>query len=94
MKLIIDIDEKDYKLFVNENYFSPNIERIKTGLLKGIPLPKDHGRLIDARKFGADEYLEHRYGSDFYWEFRRRLDKQPTIIEADMERSDSVEANH
>lgn len=36
-------------------------------------------RLIDADKFANDEYLEKRYGTDFYWEFRKRLDMQPTV---------------
>ena len=38
-------------------------------------------RLIDADKFANDEYLEKRYGTDFYWEFRKRLDMQPTVCD-------------
>ena len=37
------------------------------------------GRMIDADRWASDEYLEKRYGSDFYWEFRKRVDKQPTV---------------
>lgn len=48
-------------------------------------------RLIDADKFANDEYLEKRYGTDFYWEFRKRLDKQPTVCDIEQIRAEIEE---
>ena len=48
----------------------------------GTVLPEQYGDLIDRNVFASDEYLERRYGADFYWEFRRRLDKQNAIIKS------------
>lgn len=94
IRLVIEIPEKDY------NNIEPflNGETIKGGfnlfkaleiIKNGKPLPKGHGRLID-----ADEYKEHLYACEtngrplHIMELNERLatvDDTPTIIEADKE---------
>lgn len=88
MKLIIDIPEEvKHKVYAYGLSLSPSDkEQLIHAIMNGIPLPKGHGRLIDADAFAIrGEYFEKLYGNDFYWEFKKRLDKQPTIIEADKE---------
>lgn len=68
MKLVIDISEEDYEYIKNSN--DMNFNAIKNGT----PLPKGHGRLID-----ADELLEEINQFDYYDNVR----EAPTIIEAD-----------
>jgi hypothetical protein len=86
MQILIDIPEKDY------NNIEPflNGEPIKGGfnlfkaleiIKNGTPLPKGHGRLIDADKLW-DSYHDLDY--DFYEAF----DLVDTIIEADKESED------
>ena len=70
MKLIIDIHEKDYQSMKNGHIpFS-----VLDAIMKGKPLPKGHGRLID-----ADALVK----SDCYWETEYEVTNAPTIIEAD-----------
>lgn len=82
MKIVIDIPEDAY------NYIKANGARIPyykltNAIKKGTPLPKEHGRLIDADalNFNANynEPLIHK----------QDIDNAPTIIEADTEGSDS-----
>ena len=89
MKLIIDIPQNIYEMVTNTGTFGCYRFNTTKAIKDGTPLPKGHGRLIDKDKFAKDGYLEHRYGEDIYLEFRRRLDKQPIIIEADRKRSNS-----
>lgn len=57
MKLIINIDENDKKYIdrVVDNSFlvKPTVDAILNAVRSGTPLPKGHGRLID-----ADAYLK------------------------------------
>lgn len=79
MKIVIDIQDDVYRVLKEDIYPIPDTERLalvfKTLVKKGTPLPKGHGRLIDAdalRKkwiFGNVE--------------RSTIDDAPTIIEAD-----------
>ena len=75
MKLIIDIDEQHFELLQMAvmNGMGDNAQKI---IAQGIPLPKGHGRLIDADKLW-DSYHDLDY--DFY----EALDLADTIIEAD-----------
>ena len=52
MKLIIDIDENVYtRLFDNgtDFYDTDDILAMAKAIRKGIPLPKDHGRILDEK---------------------------------------------
>ncbi len=80
MQIVIDIPEEMYKWVNDVNKFSDDygvgdfIDLVKNGT----PLPKGHGRLIDADRLW-DSY--HDLGYDFYEAF----DLAETIIEADTE---------
>ena len=85
MKVVIDIPEEAYDfLKLHENNIRANAKYIielkaDIAILDGKPLPKGHGRLID-----ADVYREEMLNSREF-DFFKRLDMQPTIIEADKE---------
>ena len=88
MKVVVDIDENIYHRFVNGFVDEDDAVLIENLFKNGTPLPKGHGRLIDADKF--QEYAYKRY-------FNGRIDDRkiafinlmlssfPTIIEADKE---------
>ena len=95
MQIVIDIPDEVYKAykldfslsFLNSDQQSFARGCLINGLLNGTPLPKGHGRLID-----ADEYKEHLYACEtngrplHIMELDERLatvDDAPTIIEAD-----------
>ena len=66
MQIVIDIPEEEYKC-VQITGCIGNKTCISNAIYNGTPLPKGHGRLID-----ADELLDNTC-----------LDEIPTIIEAD-----------
>lgn len=87
MKLIIDISDEDY----NECKFRKDLlslggeptdltfnMRIETLIANGIPLPKGHGRLIDANKL-ISSFPNYDGVSDV----AKTIDYAPTVIEAD-----------
>lgn len=81
MKIVIDIPEVEYEKIMNGYmplYEAANLIR---DIQNGTPLPKGHGRLIDAdalQKFANEQ--EEKYGISII-----DIDEQPTIIEADKE---------
>ena len=75
MKLIIDIPEWLYQDI--QEYLNPS--PLDKAIQNGIPLPKVHGRLIDAELYRR-EMLDSRE-----FDFFKTLDMQPTVIEADKE---------
>ena len=77
MQLVIDIPKYAYDYVMGSGYFPSNFNMISE-IRNGIPLPKGHGRLIDADKLW-DSYHDLDY--DFY----EALDSADTIIEADEE---------
>lgn len=96
MKIVINISENIYtRLFDNGIEISlEDREAINIAIRGGTPLPKGHGRLIDADAFGVqismirDQY--NYYGNEFesacFGSFDRAVDEvidAPTIIEAD-----------
>ena len=89
MRLVIDIPEDEYEKVISQvdrNDF-PSI-RIGRIIKAGTPLPKGHGRLIDAKRFEEDnqEFWERDF---IHPKYEDRLcdliDDAPTIIEADKE---------
>lgn len=89
MKIVIDIPEYDYER-IKEYYNSiPDGGEVDANIVyiaESTPLPKGHGRLIDADfvKNTLDLFVLNEYGGS---QFIRRndIDKVPTIIEADKE---------
>lgn len=78
MKIVIDIPEKTYEQlkFLNEQGFGTAIDE---AVANGTPLPKGHGRLID-----ADELKKVINQFDYY----DQVSDAPTIIEADNAKSE------
>ena len=50
MKIVIDIPEDSYKATCDGCMLPPDVENVVQGIKNGTPLPKGHGRLIDADK--------------------------------------------
>lgn len=83
VKLIIEIPKKDYewaKQIAQTRNKSVYCERQIIAISNGIPLPKGHGRLID-----ADELYDSLIfpTEQFAKGFKELLDDAPTVIEAD-----------
>ena len=98
MKIIIEIPKEMYKEYKNKPPMlgDVGIDKICQAISKGIPLPKGHGRLIDAYDLRKEMYTEafikdsdmQRWYSGCwirYKLFENALDNAPTIIEADEE---------
>lgn len=80
MKLIIDIDEQEYKDICENGYvYDEDNEYIAKVIANGTELPKGHGRLIDADKL-LDENID-----TFMLQTETKIRIAPTIIEADKE---------
>ena len=81
MKLMIDISDDLYNGIVKNEYELYN-GKFFDMIRGGTPLPKGHGRLIDADTLG--EKL-HRYTEAPYQYALMVFNESPTIIEADEE---------
>ena len=76
MQIVIEIDEKTYATAKRHGLYGyPHLSR---AIANGKPLPKGHGRLIDADDLW-DAYQDLDY--DFY----EAMDVAKTILEADKE---------
>ena len=89
MQIVIDIDDNLYtRLFDNgvDNY-DDAVDMAKA-IRKGTPLPKGHGRLIDADKI---EYFESSLVPHIYSDIVVRkefIDAMPTILDAKVKNDD------
>lgn len=89
MQIVIDIPEEEYQTYINhtEAILDASIPLVHQDLLRavinGTPLPKGHGRLID-----ADVLVD---GMEDDYEFCEALNATPTIIEADTAESEVSE---
>ena len=81
MQIVIDIDERDYETAKRWGKIGEwtTVDCIMEAIANGTPLPKHHGRLID-----ADAYREAWFNSRKF-EPMLLLDFAPTVIEADKE---------
>lgn len=80
MQIVIDIPKEIYELCVTDDYFFYNeTDTIKQAIKNGIPIPKKHGRLVD-----ADALIELYEGYCGYGDIIDGLKGAPTIIEADV----------
>lgn len=90
MQIVIDIPKELYDLIQNKLDFNGDLKQkdIKTLMLAiddGIPLPKGHGRLIDAREYEQDIRKHYFDNSTVIRCTEIALFYAPTIIEADTE---------
>ena len=102
MKLVIEIPEEDYKHFkelVNSLPKDPIfVDTVAYYIGNGTPIPKGHGRLIDANELSKDDEVTEwitmdaiRTGKNlkmFSELFLKKIADAPTIIEADKEREE------
>lgn len=82
MQIVINIHEKDYQSMKNGHIpYS-----VLSAIMKGTPLPKGHGKLIDADEL-YDGFIDGTEGYDCQtWsriEIGDIIEDAPTIIEAD-----------
>ena len=90
MKLIIDIRDDVYNDIKN-GYFNHNLTSMGYSIKNGIPLPKGHGRLIDADKTlkrHCTEFCRYRPSCEEDCVIYDLFHLAKTVIEADMERSE------
>ncbi len=96
MQIIIDIPEEVYNRCKEYRLQCGEAEVLESAVARGNPLPKGHGRLIDAEKIAnevnalkdnwnryGNEYENGRYESYDY--AVDTIEDAPTIIEADKE---------
>ena len=87
MQIVIDIPEEVYKSIQDNDYCGISNADMYNAVKNGTPLPKGHGRLIDADDIALID--EQFYVSSDYYVAESAIDDAPTIIEADKaERSD------
>lgn len=78
MQIVIELSELDYKwitLRKGDETLYPLTLTVYDAIRNGTPLPKGHGRLID-----ADDIWDLYHDNDF--DFYEALDDTPTILEA------------
>lgn len=82
MKIVIDISEEDY-VYIAKKHCLPSCDdrtlrkNVYEMITNGTPLPKGHGRLID-----ADVLVD---GMEDDYEFCEAINATPTIIKSDKE---------
>ena len=91
IELVIKIPEELYR---NKKGYLTNMDAhmICDAVAKGTPLPKGHGRLIDADKLYITTITTDDYSGNEVLDvvLKEDIDSAPTIIEADKEESEEV----
>ena len=91
MQIVIDIPDRIYKIIQNKRLNIIDDEILEQAVKNGTPLPKGHGRLIDA---DALKECEQKWSCDYEPDGYshvveiRDIDDEPTIIEADKEQKE------
>lgn len=80
IEVVIKVSERNYKGLQRED--EKALSYYEKVIAKGIPLPKGHGRLIDADKL---EYIKNERPDEIGYHYIRKynIDYATTIIEAD-----------
>ena len=90
MKVVIDIDEEEYKAILDCAKKSPEyLNCCELMIADGKPLPKGHGRLIDADKLKT-HFIGTELGTDLEVYLEPTIINAPTIIEADKAESEDA----
>lgn len=88
IEILIKIPEGLKDVFENRNVTALDVEEMRMAIKNGTPLPKGHGRLIDADEL-YDGFIDGTEGYDCQtWnriEIGDIIEDAPTIIEADKE---------
>ena len=81
MQIVIDIPKSAYDFMKNCGYIASNVNLVRA-IREGTPLPKGHGRLIDASKLEThEEYDGQGFTESVY---KDDIDNASTVLEADM----------
>lgn len=87
MQIVIDIPEKIYEYYKNK--YPKDCEEltfVENAFLEGTPLPKGHGRLIDADEL--DKCIVDRIAMPYVP--INKIQDAPTIIDADKESGNDI----
>ena len=85
MQIVIDVPDEDYKRIKDmPDAFNSLTSRAYKSIKNGTPLPKGHGRLIDADAINIHD-VSPAYGMEVYGVTQDDIEYEPTIIEADKE---------
>ena len=87
MKIVIDIPEEMYAQIIDENGIDTMLIPYKDIIKNGTPLPKGHGRLIDADAINIHN-VSPAYEMVVYGVTHDDIEYEPTIIEADKTESE------
>jgi hypothetical protein len=93
MEIVINIDDKLYEIIKNPNQLSTmyHASKCAEAVRNGVPLPKGHGKLIDAglldksleiAQVNLEDELSKAFDDGLTWA-SEVLNDAPTIIEAD-----------
>lgn len=86
MQMVIDIPEEVYdalnKNSWNSCFVDDELAILEQAFCNGTPLPKGHGRLIDADAINIHD-VSPAYGMEVYGVTQDDIEYEPTIIEAD-----------
>ena len=83
MKIVIDIDDEDRKDICNIHFVRESLKfKVGKAIMNGTPLPKGHGRLIDADAISLDD-IGFFSISDYQKMVHKLTTSCSTIIEAD-----------
>ena len=76
MQIVIKISEEKLNIIKNKMYCGIYDPDLYEAIANGTPLPKEHGRLIDADALPLNAIDDANYGSNY-------IRIAPTVIEAD-----------
>lgn len=86
MKYIIELPEEVYKRTIFYKEFHDLNDCVTTikALEKAVPLPKEHGDLVDRRELKKEVYTATEWNGDIHRIiYEASVDDAPTIIEAE-----------
>lgn len=84
MQIVIDIPEETYDFIKRTGYHTQSLYK---AIKNGTPLPKGHGRLIDADAINIHD-VSPAYGMEVYGVTQDDIEYEPTILEADKAESE------
>ena len=82
MQIVINISDEEYKKISNSNPSYADDFSIYYAIKNGVPIPKGHGRLVDADEIDNNIYDLTRSMDLNYGQISEVVDTAPTIIEA------------
>lgn len=87
MKVVVDVNETVYEHYKDlcQCQNREDLSIVIRAIGEGVPLPKKHGRLVDADLLESNAWDLTRYMDLDYGTLSNMLDKIPTIIEAEGE---------